>query len=245
MTQGPAVTKGDVLYEGKAKRLSRTSDPGILWVEYLDQATAFNGEKKDVVEGKGQLNARISALLFDHLSSRGVENHFIDQVSVAEQLVRRAQVIPLEVVVRNVAAGSLSKRLGMEEGTALSEPLVEYFYKDDDLGDPLLNDDHIRLLGIATEEDLAEVREQALAVNAILRELFAAVGVDLIDFKLEFGREPSGRIILVDEISPDNCRLWDQATGDKLDKDVYRRGLGDLVPVYQKVEKLLQAALED
>ena len=243
MTKGPAVSKGDVLYQGKAKRLSHTSDPGVLWVEYLDQATAFNGEKKDHISGKGELNARISALLFEYLDGRGISSHFLEQVSATEQLVSRVQIVPLEVVVRNVAAGSLTKRLGIEEGTPLPRPLVEYFYKDDDLGDPLLNDEHIGLLELATPQELAEIRRQALEVNREMGALFDEAGVRLVDFKLEFGRAPDGQILLADEISPDNCRLWDKESGQKLDKDVYRRGLGELVPVYQQVEALLSEAL--
>ncbi len=245
MTQGPAVSKGDVLYQGKAKKLSHTSDPQILWVEYLDQATAFNGEMKDQIAGKGELNARISALLFEYLDGRGIASHFVEQVSPTEQLVSRVQIVPLEVVVRNVAAGSLTKRLGIEEGTALPQPLVEYFYKDDDLGDPLLNDEHIALLDLASPEELAQIRRQALEVNRELRELFDSAGVQLVDFKLEFGRSQDAEILLADEISPDNCRLWDKESGQKLDKDVYRRGLGDLVPVYQQVEALLTEALAE
>ena len=245
MTNGPAVSKGEVLYQGKAKRLYLTNDPQILWVDYMDQATAFNGEKKDQIQGKGALNAKISAQLFHYLDRHGIPSHFLASVGEVTQLVRRVEIIPLEVVVRNTAAGSLSKRLGFEEGTDLPAPIVEYFYKDDDLGDPLLNDEHIELLSLATPGEMAQVRTQALAVNDALRELFARAGVKLVDFKLEFGRTPDGQILLADEISPDNCRLWEIQSGQKLDKDVYRRGLGDLIPVYEQVHQLLTEALAE
>lgn len=245
MTFSPNVEKGKTLYEGKAKRLFLTSDPNVLWVDFLDQATAFNGEKKDQIAGKGILNADISAQLFRYLDGRGIPSHFLEQVGEGTHLVKRVQIIPLEVVIRNVAAGSLTKRLGIPEGTELEKPLVEYFYKDDDLGDPLLNDEHIELLKLAGPEELQQVRRQALAVNEALQELFAQAGVRLVDFKLEFGLTPEGEVLLADEISPDNCRLWDLETGAKLDKDVYRRDLGDLIPVYETVQSLLRAALSE
>lgn len=234
------VEKGALVYEGKAKRLFTTPDNQTLWVEYLDQATAFNGEKKDQIAGKAVLNNHISSEIFKRLHDIGVPSHFIRQLSDTEQLVRRVQIIPLEVVVRNTAAGSLSKRLGILEGTALAHPIVEFFYKNDDLGDPLITDEHIRLLNIATDAEVRELKEKALIVNDALKSLFEGVGINLIDFKLEFGRTPDGQILLADEVSPDTARLWDQETGAHLDKDVYRRDLGDLVSVYQVVLNRLQ-----
>ncbi len=235
------VTKGEPLYEGKAKKLSTTSEPGVLWVEYLDQATALDGRKKDQVEGKGALNNQITALIFERLSKAGVPSHFIKQLSPTEQLVQEVEIIPLEVVVRNLAAGSISKRLGIPEGTPLKQPLVEFFLKDDDLGDPLLTDDHVRMLELASDTEIAELKEKALVVNQALQSLFGDLGIDLVDFKIEFGRDKDGAILLADEVSPDTARLWDQETGEHLDKDVYRRDLGDLRDVYQVVLERLQA----
>ena len=224
-----------LVYEGKAKRLYETEDPDVLRVEYKDSATAFNGVKKAEIEGKGQLNNEISSLIFKRLAEKGVKSHFIRKISEREQLVRRVEIIPLEVVVRNVVAGSLAKRLGLEEGTPAGQPIVEFYYKKDELGDPLITEDHVRLLGIASSEDLQFLRKQALAVNESLKALFAEIGVRLVDFKLEFGRGRDGAILLADEISPDTCRLWDRATNEKLDKDVFRRDLGSLTEVYQEI----------
>ncbi|WP_251460054.1 phosphoribosylaminoimidazolesuccinocarboxamide synthase [Weizmannia agrestimuris] len=224
-----------LVYEGKAKRLYETEDPDVLRVEYKDSATAFNGVKKAEIEGKGQLNNEISSLIFKRLAEKGVKSHFIRKISEREQLVRRVEIISLEVVVRNVVAGSLAKRLGLEEGTPVGQPVVEFYYKKDELGDPLITEDHVRLLGIASSEDLQFLRKQALAVNESLKALFAEIGVRLVDFKLEFGRGRDGAILLADEISPDTCRLWDRATNEKLDKDVFRRDLGSLTEVYQEI----------
>lgn len=235
------TTKGELLYSGKAKRLYRTDDEDILWVEYLDQATAFNGEKKDVIDGKGPLNNRITSLIFELLAAHGIESHFVSQLSSTEQLVRAVRIIPLEVVVRNVAAGSISKRLGLAEGTSLPFPVLEFYYKDDELGDPLINEDHIKVLELASPGQLEQLRSQALGINQVLKGVFAQTGIDLIDFKLEFGILPDGKLILADEISPDTCRLWDRTSGNHLDKDVYRRELGSLVPVYQIVLDRLES----
>lgn len=224
-----------LVYEGKAKRLYETEDPDVLRVEYKDSATAFNGVKKAEIEGKGKLNNEISSLIFKRLADKGVKSHFIRKISEREQLVRRVEIIPLEVVVRNVVAGSLAKRLGFEEGTPAGQPVVEFYYKKDELGDPLITEDHVRLLGIASSEDLQFLRKQALVVNESLTALFAEIGVRLVDFKLEFGRGRDGAILLADEISPDTCRLWDRATNEKLDKDVFRRDLGSLTEVYQEI----------
>ncbi|MFZ1381971.1 MAG: phosphoribosylaminoimidazolesuccinocarboxamide synthase [Scrofimicrobium sp.] len=232
--------KGQLLYEGKAKKLYETDSPGVLWVEYCDQATAFNGEKKDQILGKGKINNQISGMIFDLLADAGIPSHYLGQLSETEQLVQAVEIVPLEVVVRNVAAGSISKRLGIEEGTPLAFPIVEFFYKDDNLGDPLITDEHIRILDLATEAEVAEIKDKALAVNAALTDLFAKCGIRLIDFKLEFGRDSDGNILLADEVSPDTCRLWDAKTNAHLDKDVYRRDIGDLVSVYQVVLARLQ-----
>jgi phosphoribosylaminoimidazole-succinocarboxamide synthase len=225
----------ELLYEGKAKKIYRTEDENVVLVEYKDSATAFNGEKKAEISGKGRLNNAITSLLFSKLHEEGIETHFIKKVSETEQLVKRVSIIPLEVVTRNVAAGSLSKRLGIEEGQSLSKPLVEFYYKNDSLGDPLVTVDHILELKIATEEELTLLKEKALKINEILSTFFAELGIRLIDFKLEFGKDASGNIILADEISPDTCRLWDAKTNEKLDKDVFRRDLGNLTDAYENI----------
>lgn len=227
------MNKGQLLYEGKAKRLYATEDSNILFVEYKDSATAFNGEKKEEIAGKGVLNNRITTLIFEKLQSNGIESHFVKRISDHEQLVRKVEIIPIELVVRNIAAGSLANRLGLEEGTPLKRPIVEYYYKNDDLGDPLITTEHIDVLGIATREEVQALYDGGLRVNEVLRPLFAEIGVELIDFKLEFGRDAEGNVLLADEISPDTCRLWDAKTKQKLDKDVFRRNLGSLTEVYE------------
>ncbi|MGD6845804.1 phosphoribosylaminoimidazolesuccinocarboxamide synthase [Rossellomorea aquimaris] len=226
------MEKGTLLYEGKAKQIFATQDEEVVWIQYKNSATAFNGEKKADIDGKGVLNNKISSLLFSKLAEKGIQSHFIKQLSDDEQLVKRVRIIPLEVVVRNVIAGSLSKRLGKEEGTPLQKPIIEFYYKDDDLGDPLITDDHIDYLDIASREERAEIREMALGVNEVLLEIFKEAGVTLVDFKLEFGKDRNGAILLGDEISPDTCRLWDSKTNQKLDKDVFRRDIGSLTEVY-------------
>ncbi|MEI5907356.1 phosphoribosylaminoimidazolesuccinocarboxamide synthase [Bacillus spongiae] len=229
------MEKRELLYEGKAKKIYATNDKEIVWVQYKDSATAFNGEKKAEIGGKAVLNNKISSLLFSKLSEKGIGSHFIRSLSETEQLVKKVDIIPLEVVVRNVAAGSLSKRLGFTEGTPLAHPLVEFYYKDDDLGDPLLTDEHIHLLELVTDEEKNVLKEKALVVNTVLQELFLTINVELVDFKLEFGKDNEGRILLADEISPDTCRLWDVKTKEKLDKDVFRRNLGDLTEAYETI----------
>jgi phosphoribosylaminoimidazole-succinocarboxamide synthase len=226
------MEKGTLLYEGKAKQIFATQDEDVVWIQYKNSATAFNGEKKADIDGKGVLNNKISSLLFSKLAEKGIQSHFIKQISENEQLVKRVSIIPLEVVVRNVIAGSLSKRLGKEEGTPLQKPIIEFYYKDDDLGDPLITDDHIDFLEIATREERAEIRTMALRVNEVLQGIFEEAGVTLVDFKLEFGKDRNGTILLGDEISPDTCRLWDAETNQKLDKDVFRRDIGSLTEVY-------------
>ena len=228
------MTRNELLYEGKAKRVYGTDDPTRCIIEFKDDATAFNGVKKGTIAGKGIMNNEMSSYLFAMLAEAGVANHFIQRQSDREMLVRRVQIIPLEVIVRNIAAGSMSKRLGITEGTPLATPVVEFSYKNDELGDPLVNEDHIRALAAATDEEVATLRRLALEVNALLRERFAAAGITLVDFKLEFGRA-DGAILLADEISPDTCRFWDSATGKKLDKDRFRRDLGGVEEGYHEV----------
>ncbi|MCE4049930.1 MULTISPECIES: phosphoribosylaminoimidazolesuccinocarboxamide synthase [Bacillaceae] len=229
------MEKRALLYEGKAKRVYGTSDENIVWLEYKDSATAFNGEKKADITGKGRLNNEITSLLFLKLKDMGIESHFIEKLSETEQLVKKVSIIPLEVVVRNLAAGSFSKRLGIEEGQPLSKPLVEFYYKDDSLGDPIMTEDHIEELKLATEKEVAILKKNALEVNKALSAFFAELGIRLIDFKLEFGKDSNGEIMLADEVSPDTCRLWDIKTNAKLDKDVFRRDLGNLTEAYENI----------
>ena len=225
----------ELLYEGKAKRIFSTDDEQTVLIEYKDSATAFNGQKKADITGKGRLNNEITSLLFLKLQEQGIPSHFIKRISETEQLVKRVTIIPLEVVVRNIAAGSLSKRLGIEEGKELTKPLVEFYLKNDDLGDPLLTTDHIDELNIATKEELTILKEKALKINTVLSSFFNELGINLIDFKLEFGKDAEGSILLADEISPDTCRLWDKKTNEKLDKDVFRRDLGSLTEAYETI----------
>ena len=228
-----------LLYEGKAKKLFTTEDPGLLRVEYKDDATAFNGKKFDRLEGKGQLNNAITIFLFEYLEKNQIPSHFVRRISETEQLVRSVQIVPLEVVVRNVAAGSLSKRIGWDEGRELPYPIVEFYYKDDDLGDPLLAEEHIRLLELATEEEMQELKKKGLAVNKVLKSLLAQKNIRLIDFKLEFGLDQNGGLLLADEISPDTCRFWDADTGNKMDKDRFRRDLGGVTEAYREIYQRL------
>lgn len=224
-----------MLYEGKAKRIYETEDANVVRVEYKDEATAFNAVKKANIAGKGLLNNTITSFLFEKLHDAGVDNHFIEKLSNTEQLVKRVQIIPLEVVVRNTIAGSLSKRLGIEEGTTLQQPIVEFYYKNDELGDPLINEDHIAILKAATPEQLREIKGNALKVNDLLKQIFDQINIELVDFKLEFGLTEENQLLLADEISPDTCRLWDKASRQKLDKDVFRRDLGDLTEAYREI----------
>ncbi|GAE29482.1 phosphoribosylaminoimidazolesuccinocarboxamide synthase [Alkalihalobacillus hemicellulosilyticus] len=236
------MKKGDLLYEGKAKKIYKTDKPAELWIEYKDSATAFNGEKKETLAGKARLNNEITTLIFDYLQKNGVKSHFIKRLSETEQHVKEVEIIPLEVVVRNVVAGSLSKRLGMEEGTQLQTPIVEFYYKDDDLGDPLVTEDHIAILDVATPEDLLVLREKGQEVNKHLITLFDTLNVRLVDFKLEFGRTKEGDILLADEISPDTCRLWDKETNQRFDKDLFRRNIGSLQEGYEEILSRLGGA---
>ena len=229
----------ELLYEGKAKKLFITEDPQILRVEYKDDATAFNGKKFDRLKGKGRLNNAITVFFFEHLETKDIPSHFVRKISETEQLVRRVKIIPLEVVVRNVAAGSLSKRIGWEEGKELPHPIVEFYYKDDDLGDPLLAEEHIRLLELASEVQIEELKNRGLAVNEALKSLMLSKGIRLIDFKLEFGLDQKGEILLADEISPDTCRFWDIESGKILDKDRFRRDLGGVTEAYREIHQRL------
>jgi len=230
----------ELLYEGKAKKLFITEDPQILRVEYKDDATAFNGQKFDRLRDKGRLNNAITVFFFEHLDTKDIPSHFVRKISETEQLVRRVKIIPLEVVVRNVAAGSLSKRIGWEEGKELPHPIVEFYYKDDDLGDPLLAEEHIRLLELASEAEIEELKKRGLAINEALKSLMLSKGIRLIDFKLEFGLDQKGEILLADEISPDTCRFWDIESGKILDKDRFRRDLGGVTEAYLEIHQRLR-----
>jgi phosphoribosylaminoimidazole-succinocarboxamide synthase len=230
------------IYEGKAKVLFEGPEPGTLVQYFKDDATAFNAQKKGVITGKGVLNNRISEYLMTRLESIGVPTHFVRRLNMREQLIREVEIIPLEVVVRNIAAGSLSKRLGIEEGAPLPRSIVEYYYKNDELGDPMVSEEHITAFGWANTQDIDEMLQYALRVNDFLTGLFLGVGLKLVDFKLEFGRlwdDEEMRIVLADEISPDSCRLWDVTTNEKLDKDRFRRDLGGVEEAYQEVARRL------
>lgn len=242
MTELTEIKKQDLLYQGKAKEMYTTNDPDILWVHYMDQVTALNGKKKVQMKDKGKTNCAISARLFTELREQGIVNHFIEQLSPTDQLVQKVQIIPLETVVRNYASGSFVKRYQTEYLQKFDQPVIEFFYKSDELDDPFLNDDDALALGAATREQMAQIRQLALKVNRHLRQIFAKMNVLLVDFKLEFGLTAAGDVILADELSPDNCRLVDLDTKQSLDKDVFRKGLGEMVPVY---EEILQRLLKE
>lgn len=233
------MQKLEQLYEGKAKKIFRTDEAGLFWVEYKDDATAFNGEKRGTIVGKGELNNRISSIFFTMLGERGIPHHFVKLLSPTEQLVKEVKILPLEVVVRNIAAGSLAKRLGLAEGIELPKPVVEFYYKDDALGDPLINHSHIDVLGLASKEQVEQLTTLSLKINDILTDYLKTRNVILVDFKLEFGITPQGELILADEISPDTCRFWDADTKEKLDKDRFRRDLGNVEEAYQEILKRL------
>lgn len=229
------VMSKELLYEGKAKHIYKTDVDDVLLIQYKDSVTAFNGLKKDEMVGKGRLNNEISCLIFEKLQAAGIESHFIKRISETEQLVKSVEIISVEVVVHNTVAGSLARRLGLKEGTNLNTPFVDFFYKDDDLDDPLVTPEHIKLLKVATGIQINEMTKKALEINTVLEKLFLDVDIRLVDFKLEFGIDKQGNILLADEISPDTCRLWDLTTDEKLDKDVYRQGTGDILDVYEIV----------
>lgn len=233
------MEKMEQLYEGKAKKVFATDDPNAYIVEYKDDATAFNGLKKGTIHDKGIMNNRISNHLMKMLEEKGVPTHLIQQLSERETLVKKVSIVPLEVIVRNIAAGSLSKRLGLPEGKKLAKTVLEYSYKDDALGDPMVNDYHIFAMELATPEELKTIADYAMKIDEILTAYLKDLGIELVDFKLEFGRTPDGTIILADEISPDTCRFWDSKTGEKLDKDRFRRDLGGVEDAYQEVLRRL------
>ena len=224
-----------LLYEGKAKKIFSTENDNEFVVYYKDDATAFNGEKKAEISSKGILNNKISTIMFEELAKDGIESHFIKSLSDREMLVKKVEILPLEVIVRNITAGSFCKRYGVEEGIVLDQPIFEMSYKNDEFGDPLLNDDHAIALKLATKEEIDFLRSQTLKINEIMKKFFLKMDLKLVDFKLEFGKDVDGNIILADEISPDTCRLWDVNTNEKLDKDRFRRDLGDLVEGYEEV----------
>jgi phosphoribosylaminoimidazole-succinocarboxamide synthase len=235
------MERGKQLYEGKAKKVYATEDPNLYIVSYKDDATAFNGEKKGTIADKGVVNNIMSDIVFALLEEAGVPTHFVRQLNDRDTLVKAVTILPLEVIIRNTAAGSFSKRYGVEEGTPLARPTLEFSYKKDELGDPLINDDHILALELADEDDLAQVKAYAHKVNEVMKAFFKDKGLKLIDFKIEFGKTPDGRIILADEVSPDTCRLWDIETNEKMDKDRFRRDLGKVEETYQAVLKRIRA----
>ena len=229
------IEKRGQLYEGKAKKVFETSDPNYLIVDYKDDATAFNGLKKGTIESKGIINNKVTNYLMKMLGEKGIPTHYVEEISDRETIVKRVSIVPLEVIVRNIAAGSLSKRLGLPEGTKLAHTVLEFCYKDDALGDPMVNEYHIYAMNLATPEEVKTISDYALRVNEILAEFLSHAKIELIDFKLEFGRLADGTIVLADEISPDTCRFWDSATGEKLDKDRFRRDLGNVEGAYKEI----------
>ena len=233
------MEKKELLYEGKAKKVFKTDRPDVYLVQYKDDATAGNGAKRGTIRGKGAVNNQVTNHLMKFLEGKGIPTHLVEELSETETLVKKVQIVRLEVIVRNVAAGSLAKRLGMEEGTKLNCTVLEYCYKDDALGDPLVNDYHIAALGAATPEELRQIADYSMKINQELGEYLKTAGIELIDFKLEFGRDVNGNIILADEISPDTCRLWDEKTHEKLDKDRFRRDLGGAEEAYEEVMRRL------
>jgi len=238
------MEKGKQLYEGKAKKVFETDDKDLLIVSYKDDATAFNGLKKGTIKGKGVINNQMSNRLMKLLEAKGVPTHYVKELSERDTVVRRVKIVPLEVIIRNISAGSFSKRYGVPEGIVFKRPTIEFSYKNDELGDPLLNDDHALALELATEEEIATIRKYAFKVNEVLKEFWAGCGVTLVDFKLEFGKTSDGKIILADEISPDTCRLWDSETKEKLDKDRFRRDMGGVEDAYAEIMRRLNEALK-
>ncbi len=233
------IVKLEQLYEGKAKKVYATNDPDCVIVDYKDDATAFNGEKKGAIAGKGIINNKMTNYMFAMLEKEGVPTHLVKEISDRETIVKKVSIVPLEVIVRNVAAGSFSKRMGVEEGTKLLCPILEFSYKNDDLGDPFINDYYALALGLATKEEIDTIANYAFKVNAFMVDFFKKLNIDLIDFKIEFGKTSDGTIILADEISPDTCRFWDSTTHEKLDKDRFRRDMGGVEEAYQEIMKRL------
>ncbi len=233
------MEKTTQLYEGKAKKVYATTDPERYIVDYKDDATAFNGLKKGTIQGKGEINNRVTNHLMKLLEKEGIPTHFVEEISPRETVVKKVTIVPLEVIVRNIAAGSLAKRLGLAEGTRMKKTVLEFCYKDDALGDPMVNEYHIFAMEYATEEELRLIAEYSLKINRVLTDYLKDLGIELIDFKLEFGKTSDGTIVLADEISPDTCRFWDSATGEKLDKDRFRRDLGGVEDAYKEILKRL------
>ena len=231
------MEKKELLYEGKAKKVYTTEDPNLYIVDYKDDATAFNGKKKGTIAGKGVINNRMSNYLMAQMEKEGIPTHFVEELSDRETVVKKVTIVPLEVIIRNIAAGSISKRFGVEEGKVLNNPTLEYCLKDDALDDPMINDYHITAIGAATKEDLETISNLTFKINSFLKDYFLKLNIELVDFKIEFGKTPDGQIILADEISPDTCRLWDATTHQKLDKDRFRRDLGDVEEAYIEVAK--------
>ena len=225
----------EMLYEGKAKQVFLTDDPELIIIHYKDAATAFNNLKKATIANKGMLNNKISTIIFKYLPEAGIETHYIETLNDRDQLCKRVKIIPLEVIVRNIIAGSMAKRLGIEEGTKPSNVIYDICYKDDELGDPLINDHHAVALGAVTYEELNQIYAMTAKVNEVLQGLFSKMGITLVDFKIEFGRTSDGKIVLADEVSPDTCRLWDSKTNEKLDKDRFRRDLGHVIEAYEEI----------
>ena len=231
------MEKRNQLYEGKAKKVFATDDPALVIVSYKDDATALDGLKKGTIAGKGVVNNKMSDFLFALLEKNGIPTHFVEELNDREALVRKVSIVPLEVIIRNISAGSFAKRYGVEEGIVFAEPTIEFSYKNDELHDPLINSYHALALGLATKDEIETIKSMAFRVNDILREYFLRLNVKLVDFKLEFGRLLDGRIVLADEISPDTCRFWDAVTGEKLDKDRFRRDMGGVEDAYQEMMK--------
>ena len=236
-TEVLSMQKKEMLYEGKAKKVFATENPEVYIVSYKDDATAFNGQKKGTIVGKGVVNNRMSNFMFRLLEQQGIPTHYIEELNDRETAVKKVSIVPLEVIVRNTAAGSLSKRLGLPEGTPMKTPVLEYSYKNDELGDPMVNDYHILAMDLATREELDKIAAMSFKINELMVEFFRSVGVDLIDFKIEFGKTTAGEIILADEISPDTCRFWDVNTHEKLDKDRFRRDMGGVEEAYDEMMK--------
>ena len=231
------MEKKEQLYEGKAKKVFATDDANLVIVDYKDDATAFNGEKKGTITGKGVINNVMSNHMFQLLEQQGVPTHFVEQLSERETLVKKVSIVPLEVIIRNISAGSFAKRFGVEEGIVFDEPTIEFSYKNDELGDPLMNADHAIALKAATRDEIETIKAMAFKVNEVMKQYFDTLNVILVDFKLEFGKTADGKIVLADEISPDTCRLWDKTTKEKLDKDRFRRDMGGVEEAYQEIMK--------
>ena len=229
------MQKTEMLYEGKAKKVYATENPELYIVSYKDDATAFNGLKKGTIAGKGVINNRVTNYMMQMLEKNGVPTHFVEEISDSETVVKKVQIVPLEVIIRNISAGSFSKRYGVDEGIVFEQPTIEFSYKNDDLGDPLINEYHALALKLATREEIDTIKALAFKENALLKEFFLKIHVELVDFKLEFGRLSDGTIVLADEISPDTCRFWDSRTHEKLDKDRFRRDLGNVEGAYQEM----------